>query len=322
MNYLYKSLPKIEAESVDNALEVLNCQYKAIQAPLSYSFDGEDRNPPYHAAVIASDNGDCLGVHSSRYGILQFDESLSFLNSLMSDESKHKIIIERGVTTYNRARIYLVLRSEEKYALSDVEAIHNYFVVSTTHDGSGTLNILNTPVHESTQQELRSVITPMGKGLIKIRHSHNAAMILQRTRNIVDKVYTEWQENIKTFRLMANSKISDEDAKELIFKKVVEGNSTRADNIRAKMFDIFSLLGAAAKIPSCQSTIFGCYMAVVQYADQFKTVRASSKGLSTLESRVESSLNGAAAEDKAKAYKISRGLAMGRKMFEMAQPKV
>lgn len=318
MSYLYDRLPRIDASSVEEALRYLNCDFTAVQQPLSYEYNGSTLVVPHHKAVIASDDGSCLGINSNRYGILQYKKTLSFMNALLAEEGRHKLTIERGASTYNRARIYLVLRSEEEYQLNDVEKVLNYFVVSTTHDGSGNLTILNTPVHAADNRQLRSVITPMGKGLIKIRHSANVQDILQRTRSVMEKIYAEWQENVNTFRLLANHKVSDEEARVQFFEKVVEGDSSRAQNAREKMFDLYKIVGAGSRIPSCQGTIFGCYIAVVQYVDQFKTVRKSSKGLSELEARVEASLNGAACADKAKAYSLAKRLAMGAKMFAVA----
>ena len=247
---------------------------------------------PRYSAIVRKDNDRPLSIVGEDYGIVQYRDAVSFLDQIMDKKS---IQFDSGWVIDNGAKLYLLLKGAEAINLGPNEQIKAAFMVSSSHDGTGAIRISATPIYTP----LQSIITPFGKAQIKIKHKSRVEQRISLSKIAIEKLFNYFEQNRDSYADLTTVKVSEENAK-AYFGSLIESDSTRAENIKNKLYDIFLTSPLTSGLASCRGTLFGCFMAVVQYADLYKIVRKS-KIRSPEDARVFSSLDGDGAKMKADA---------------------
>lgn len=256
---------------------------------------------PGICALVREDTQEPIGSMSSGYGVVQFEELLSFTDQIAAEGHAR---FTGGKVTCGGARIHIEMKANQTLTLAGNDVIENYITASTSHDGSGCIQVMNTPRHKASQM----TFVPLGKCRIKMRHTKHVKARLARVAKDVAKINEYWKEMSDAFRLISASRINDEKARlyfEMLLPPADDAKNKRAENIRNKMFDIYKFHGITKDFPSCQNTLFGALMATLQWIEYYKVVRKSTKGVNAADSKIESMLSGDAAKMKAEALGIA-----------------
>lgn len=283
-------------------LEKIGGNFEVEKRPSAYPCTSKD-NLPYlyknirrYSTIVRKDNEIGLSVVGEDYGIVQYRDAISFLDQVMDKKS---IRFDSGWVIDGGAKLYILLNGSEAINLGPNEAIQAAFMVSTTHDGTGAIRISATPIYTP----LKSIITPFGKAQIKIKHKSRVEQRINLSKMAIERLFNYFEQNRDSFADLTTVNVTEIDAKSY-FNSLIESESTRAENIRNKLYDIFLTSPITSSLVSCKGTLFGCFMAVVQYADLYKIVRKS-KIRNPEEARVLSSLDGDGAKMKADALSFA-----------------
>ena len=87
------------------------------------------------------DDGTPLGIVSTKYKVVQNADAFAFLDSLVEEGMK----FERADGLQNGRKVFVLARMPDKYIISG-EHVSPYIVFINSHDGSGSIKILMTPV--------------------------------------------------------------------------------------------------------------------------------------------------------------------------------
>ena len=87
------------------------------------------------------DDGTPLGIVSTKYKVVQNREAFSFLDALVDEGMK----FERAGGLQNGRKVFVLAKMPEKYIISG-EAINPYIVFINSHDGTGSIKVLMTPI--------------------------------------------------------------------------------------------------------------------------------------------------------------------------------
>lgn len=256
---------------------------------------------PFYSAVVRTDTNFPLSIVSSRYGIVQFKDGLDFLNKLIEEK---QVSIRTAVVTRGGAKIFVICQTPDFVTLPGGDKVTCEVMVSTTHDGTGTLNIACTPFHAATS----TILTPLDRGFFKpIKHSLRVNERIEKALRTVEKVREFWTVYSEDFQRFANIRLPDEDAKSY-FKLLLNNETTQAINLRDKLYDIFKVHSPVRNFASCNGTLFGALVATMYYADTQKKAKKSHKRNDN-DAAIESILTGDGARLKAKAYWVCLKLA-------------
>jgi phage/plasmid-like protein (TIGR03299 family) len=254
-------------------------------------------------ATYRTDNGVIVSKRGvgRNYGIVQVRDALAFCDYL----------IKQNYAAYGYAgapgggaKAYVILKAEGAIKIGDKHSIENWFTVSTSHDGTGRIEVKVTPVFPL----IGSVLVPDQGKHLSFRHTKNVRSRLTQALKTIKRVTSEWDNTEALIRKMTTVKIDDEAAKkyftDVIGSEDIE-NSKRGLGIREHMMTLYKS-GAYNLIPSMSSTVFGAYAAVLEWVDKEKTTRSSKVRTNEKEARLYTKIDGAAAKQKAKAHGFAR----------------
>lgn len=287
--------PVSECKTVQEVLEAIGANFEVEKRTPYFQVENCTIFKPYNraAVIVRKDNNEGLGVCSDNYGIVQYNESIEFLNSLIT-EGKAQFFT--AGTTDGGARLHVIMKANDYVDLGNGEKVDFYFYVVTSHDSTASVTAMVTPLHNISQ----TVFTPLDNGVVKFKHSKNVKDRMKKAASIYTQMNNEWRSYTTNFKNFTTSKLTPVQV-EGYFRAVSPGDSTQAGNTRKKLLDIYHR-GEVSSLNSCSGTLWGAFMAVQIYADMYKTTKKSSKGRSEVEARIEGRLTGAAARQKAFSY--------------------
>jgi len=283
-------------ESFDEVLKACGLDFTAEKVDL-YHKDSEGRElmQPYASCIRREDDLHPLGVTSTTYGITQFREWFSIGEGLCENGVT---LVEGGLGGHG-ARAYLLLRGEGSIKLGENDKILNEFVITTSHDGTAKLTFLMTPRRTGNQS-----VVSTGSPILSFKHSKRVANKVLNVNHILSTVKGHWEEFSVATRKMSQVKMTEVEAREFIVGVVGDGDSTRTQNIRNKIYDLWAFAGVGRSVPMCNKTLFGLVQSVCEYSDHHKTVRKS-KYLDEGSATIESKTLGDAAKQKAKGWALA-----------------
>lgn len=293
---LFKGLK--DPRSIEEALEQMGADFTAEKRDVYFiGDDGEPVKVDHQCAVVNLENMQGMSIMRAKYGLVQYSDALSFLSDAVANGTAE---FYGGRATDGGARVHIVMKATEFMELGPGERVECYFTVSTTHDGTGQIMAMCTPIHSV----LQTVFTPLKDGVFKIKHTVKANQRLQQMSRVANKMHVFFESYQESFRSFIGCNLTHQQARDYFFMLCPDSdgpNKTRGENIRNKLFDIYTTNPILRGLPTCRSTLWGAFQAAMVYADQYKTVRASNIR-SEVDAKLESRLNGAGAQFKAEAF--------------------
>jgi len=258
-----------------------------------------------YVEIVHGKTRDRFDIVGAGYVIVTYKEAFDFADDLLQNGWS----IIGGLALNKGEKAYMLLEDGQKIPVGKNEFIVNRITLMSSHDGSGKIEIRSTP--SCTANGV--AITTDASHPLSFKHTRNVNQRLQRANKVLSSVTKSWGEFSASAKKMQSVSITDEQAKKFIEDIMPAGakESTRLDNIHAELFEIYKYKGTSTKLPMCKGTLFGIVMAVAEWSDGFRTVRASSKR-DPVSAALESKLTMDGARKKAKAWGLALYLAKGK----------
>lgn len=181
-------------------------------------------------ATMRLDNNHILGVVGDGYGIVQNADAFKFIDQLVGgnlDGQTEKPIIDAAGVLGNGERIFVTAKFDRPMFLDNKgnDPIEFYVVFTTSHDGSGAVNAMVTPVRVVCNNTL-NLAFKQNYGKMSLRHTTNIgkridltnaenAEFALKTLNLYNSYREEFEEKIKALQTM---RVSDDVAKDVLAK--------------------------------------------------------------------------------------------------------
>lgn len=281
------------------AIDAAGLNYQVQKMPI-FLKDGTEIKDQY--ATVRMDNNAPLGVVGSKYTVLQNKDAFSFFDAVVSvKEAMYETAGALGVGE----RIWLLAKLPGYIKTVGDDITEKYLLLTNTHDGSGSVQVMLTPIRVVCQNTL-NVGIQAGSHKSKIRHTFNMGMKVEEVRKTLGLIQQQFTIFEQATQKLAAVQLTTE-AAEAYFKKslaIVEqedNRSTRAQNILEEVSNLF-VNGKGATLPGAKDTAWGAFNAIVEYVDH-------SRGGENLEKRAQSLLFGSGANIKQKAFDEALALA-------------
>lgn len=126
-----------------------------------------------HCATMRTDNNHTFGVVGSDYGVVQNSKAFEFIDHLQQHFGQQSIIETAGALNEG-SRVYVTCRLDEDFYLDDFkkDAVENYIIITTSHDGSGAIKIFSSPVRVVCQNTLNMALMKKTES-ISYKHTKN-----------------------------------------------------------------------------------------------------------------------------------------------------
>lgn len=207
--------------------EVAKCDLVAKMPGLSADVDREDgftRGGDFYKevnnafSVYRTDNNMPLGVVKGRYTPVQNIEAFSFFDKAIG---KNKAIWQTAGCFGDGERVFVSAKLPNGIMVNGADPVDNYLVFTTTHDGSGGVKALLTPIRIYCQNTLNAAIGS-STNYVSFRHTKsvldnmdNAAELLgicNKKIQIVGEYYNE----------MYKTRYTDKDAQKLFASVILK----------------------------------------------------------------------------------------------------
>jgi len=139
------------ALSSENALQQSGLNWNVVQRPVMTS--SYDPISGYKANIRDTDNR-VLGVVTDRYKVVQNHEAFAFTDSLLGEGVRY----ETAGSLNEGRKIWLLAKLPDKYFLEG-EEIDPFICFTNSHDGTGAIRVLITPIRIICQNTLNLAIT-------------------------------------------------------------------------------------------------------------------------------------------------------------------
>lgn len=123
------------------------------------------------------DDGTPLGIVSTKYKVVQNADAFAFLDSLMEEGMR----FERAGGLQSGRKVFVLARMPDKYIISG-EHVSPYIVFINSHDGTGSIKVLMTPVRMICLNMLNLALRNAVRSWSAV-HSGNVSYKLEDAKN-------------------------------------------------------------------------------------------------------------------------------------------
>ena len=169
-NYTVKKQPLLR---VDDA--VVNAIINNVKDFDFSKYLNKDSIVETHCATIIEENNHFIATTGSGYGVVQNSKAFEFIDLMTSGTlgAEQTPIIETAGILDDGARLYVTAKMPNKFFIDgdDENGIDDYILFTNTHDGSGAVMALFTPIRVICQNTLNAAI----RGAVnKVSFKHTA----------------------------------------------------------------------------------------------------------------------------------------------------
>lgn len=230
-------------------------------------------------ATYRTDTGQVLGIVGSKYTVIQNTEIFSFFDTLVD---KGEAIYETAGCLGNGEVIFITAKLPKDIIVGK-DVINQYLLITTSHDGSGTLKILFTPTRVVCQNTLNFALSGKKKNIVELKHTRNVKEKIQMAHTVLGisrDISTQYTEMMN---LLTKKKVDDPTLKYLVNQlfltkeelgkledlntidvRKVKDISTRKVNMINNMYE-YSLYGLGQDTEETKGTAYGFLQGVVGF---------------------------------------------------------
>lgn len=147
--------------TVETALAASHADYTVAKTPVYYQTKngGFAANPEFFH-IIREDNGAPLGLVKKSYGVVQNADAFQFVNNLCAGGDAAEPFIESAGVLGHGERVFITAKFPERFKCGEIlgDDAEVYAVITTSHDGSGAVTVMLTPVRVVCNNTLQYVL--------------------------------------------------------------------------------------------------------------------------------------------------------------------
>lgn len=262
-----------EAMTAEQAIKLANLDYEVAKVPNYALINGQFIETPGSFSIHRTDTGDILGDRLGKgYTIVQNREAFSFFDSIVGGD--FAMYETAGVLGLGE-RIFITAKMPEVIRIAGTDDVSEVYVLLTSsHDGSGSIIAAVTPVRVVCQNTLNMAL----QGTISkvaVRHSASVKEKLEEAHKVLGISHKFIVEANDCFNVLAKKSITDDKVKELIQMLFNEEqkDSTRIKNIEEAVWASYNAGVGQDKI---LGTAWGALNGITHYLDHEKNYRSES----------------------------------------------
>jgi len=151
------------------------------------------------------DTGDVFGIVGKKYEVIQNTEAFDFFDSITGDKLA---IYETAGALGNGEKVFISAKLPS-YLEIHKDCIDQYLLLSTTHDGSGSINVLFTPIRVVCNNTLSAAVKG-ATNIVRIKHTKNAKERLESAKKVLGIVDKNGKALTETFHHLHKRVIHDD----------------------------------------------------------------------------------------------------------------
>lgn len=260
---------------------------------------------PDKYATYRTDNGNVFGIVGDRYSIVQNKDAFTFFDEIVG---KGAAIYETAGCLGNGEVIFITAKLPDYIRVGNDDLIEQYLFLTSSHDGSGAIQVAFTPVRIVCNNTLNTALRNCSNRLT-IRHTANAKDKLAQAHKVMGIVHKVSDELGQIFNQMTKVKITDANLVEFIKKSLapnkealtkIEASEELSSRFKNAVNDcyLYAVANHTQQLDTTQGTLFGAYNAITGYFQNVKEYKSE-------ESKLKGLLDGGALTYTQKAFDMA-----------------
>lgn len=283
--------------TVEEALEQSGLDFTVHQEDIQTSADCPIPLEGYKANV--RDDGTPLGIVSTRYRVVQNRYAFAFLNELVGEGMR----FERAGGLQNGRKVFILGRMPDRYIMSG-EHISPYIVFINSHDGTGSIKVLMTPIRMICLNMLNLALRHAARSWSAV-HSGDVSGKLEDARNTLLYAHRYMQELGGAMEALRQIPLSNSKVKELTEVLIPTGDQmspVQIKNINRQRADLLERYFEAPDLTLLDQSAYRFLNAVADHANHADPLRRREN---FQESRFSRSVEGHPLVDRAYSLLLS-----------------
>jgi len=266
----------------EEAINYAGLNYQVDKVP-NYAFMGTDFiKTPGSYSTYRMDTNDILGDKvGSKYEVVQNTDAFSFFDAIVGEG---EAIYETAGALGKGETVFIAAKLPDYIRVSNTDDIEKYLLLTMSHDGSGAIQTMFTPIRVVCNNTLNAALSG-AKFKVSIKHTKSAHKNLEEAHKIMGITNKLSDELSDIFNIMTKIKVGDNQLKDYLEKVFLpidlynrrkNGISLKDDEISTRMSnkidDVYSYAfnGPGQDLNTCRGTAFGAYNAVTGYFQNVK----------------------------------------------------
>lgn len=261
-----------------------------------------------HFATVRTDTEQVLGVVGRKYEVVQNSDAFTFFDSIVGDGTG--IMYETAGALGDGERIFITAKLPKCIKIDRSDLIEQYLFLTTSHDGSGAIQVAFTPVRIVCNNTLNAALKS-NSNMVTVRHTASAKQQLEQAHKIMGITYQLSEQLETTFKRWSRTPVTDAEVKRLIALAMAPNDvvfqavrDKRTDTEFSKHYtnmieDVYTyaMSNPTQQMASTAGTLFGAYNAITGYYQNVKSFRSESD-------KVESIMFGSGGDRSKKAFEL------------------
>lgn len=290
------------------AIEYAGLNFEVQKRPIFTQQDDNQQEIQTHFATVRTDTQQVLGVVGKRYTIVQNADAFTFFDSIVGGGDG--IQYETAGALGNGERIFITAKLPSYIRVANDDLVEQYIFLTTSHDGSGSIQAAFTPVRIVCNNTLNAALKDCSN-MVTIRHTSSAHEQLKTAHKVMGISYQLAAQLEPIFQNMAKTYVTDAETKRLISLAMAPNDivfqairdkrtdiefSTQFENILTDVYE-YAQTAETQQMNTTRGTMFGVYNAITGYYQNAKEYK-------TLDSKVDSILFGTGCDRSKKAFDL------------------
>lgn len=190
-----------------------------LKIPNELQKKGDDGNlvrgikVPNYFATYRQDTLDYFGVVGSRYEVVQNREAFDFFDNIVQ---KKEAMFETAGALNKGEIIFVTAKLPSYIKVGDSDIIEKYILFTSTHDGSGTVQAMLTPIRVVCNNTLNLALRNH-TNKINLKHTKNVHARLEEGAKLMGLVNKHSENLNDILNMLAKTPVTDEQVAKLIY---------------------------------------------------------------------------------------------------------
>jgi phage/plasmid-like protein (TIGR03299 family) len=204
---------------------------------------------PKYMATVRLDTHQFLGIVTENYGVVQNEDAFKFIDTLVTGkmaDAEHTPVIETAGVLGEGERVFITAKFPKQIILDNKgnDRVEMYIVFTTSHDGTGAVNCLVTPIRVVCNNTLNFAMRN-NTGKLSLRHSRNVMdrLDLRECENAefvykTLKMYDVYKNSLETeFKHLQNIKLAELDLMKILAEVTYEDDDLKIYKESNEVYD-------------------------------------------------------------------------------------
>lgn len=246
------------------AIQAANLGWEILQEPVKTA-DGKTLADQY--INLRSDTREPLGVVGKSYSILQNAKAFDFFDAVTQDPHGPKY--ETAGSLWNGRKVWMLAKMPDMMEVVPGDDVAPYILLSNTHDGSGSVRIMFTPIRVVCQNTLNAAHSGTGK-TFKIRHSGDVLLKVSQAQDALGIIRHTLIETLGLYQALA-AKTPTAEQVETVLQSLWPDGETKTDRNKLQRERVLSLAesGLGNGNAKVRGTAWALYNGVTELVDHY-----------------------------------------------------